>query len=103
MGDQVVFEARELRAWDPTTREVKQWGFNSWAGISEAVIVKEGDQKWVERVRGVGLDGVEFSSKTVTSFTGKDALTLLVTDQKVGDDTPGDFKIKLERKKPSKE
>ncbi|MHC4180835.1 MAG: hypothetical protein ACYSWU_25325 [Planctomycetota bacterium] len=101
-GDQVVFEARELRAWDPSTREVKQWGFNAWAGISEAVIVKEGDKKWVERTRGIVTDGTEYSAKTVATFTGEDALTILVTDQKVGDDTPGDIKIELKRKKPAK-
>lgn len=103
IGDQMVFEARELRAWDPSTREVKQWSFTSWAGITESVIVKEGDQKWVERARGIGPDGAELSSKTVATFTGEDALTILVTDQKVGDDTPGDIKIELKRKKPSKE
>ena len=103
IGDQVVFEARELRAWDPSTREVKQWGFNSWAGISEATIVKDGDKKWVERARGIGPDGIELSSKTVATFSGEDALTILVTDQKVGDDTPGDIKIELKRKKSAKE
>lgn len=101
-GGQVVYESRALRAWDPSTREIKQWSFNSWAGMSEAVVAKEGDKKWVERARGIGQDGTEYSSKTVVTLTGEDALTILITGQKVGDDTQGDIKIEHKRKKPAK-
>ncbi len=102
-GGQVIFEARALRAWDPSAQEVKQWSFNSWAGMSESVLAKRGEGSWVEQAKGIGMPGTEYSAKIALTFTGENAMKVVMTDQKVGDETPGDIQIELERKTPSKQ
>jgi hypothetical protein len=93
----VVFENRALRGWDPSANQVKEWGFNSWGGVGEAVVTTEGDQKRAYSFKGVGADGQKVTSKAVVTIEDDDTYTTLTTDQVIGGQPMGDIRAEYKR------
>jgi hypothetical protein len=74
--------------WDPLTRKLKSWSFDSDGGHGEATWVKNGDS-WVGQATGVLSDGRQSSATTVITFDGKDSFTRKVLAGRVqGEPTP---------------
>jgi len=68
----VVLRGSQRIGWDPLTRKLKSWGFDSDGGIDEATWTNEGDS-WVGQSTGVLPDGRQSSSTTVITYDGKDS------------------------------
>jgi uncharacterized protein (TIGR02246 family) len=70
----VVFQGQQRVGWDPLTRKLKSWSFDSDGGYGEATWVKDGDT-WVGQATAVLPDGRQTSGTTVLTFDGRDTLT----------------------------
>ena len=69
----VVFEGQQRVGWDPLTRKLKSWSFDSDGGYGEATWVKDGNA-WVGQATAVLPDGRQTSGTTVLTFDGRDTL-----------------------------
>jgi uncharacterized protein (TIGR02246 family) len=69
----VVFEGQQRVGWDPLTRKLKSWSFDSNGGYGEATWVKDG-KSWVGQATAVLPDGRQSSGTTILTFDGRDTL-----------------------------
>ena len=73
IGNRVAVNGSTRIGWDPLSKQVKSWTFDSQGGYSEALWTQVGDE-WILKSRGVSSDG-EVSS--ATNIIGKvDAATM---------------------------
>lgn len=70
--------ATEWVAWDPASKAIRSWSFESDGGFSESQWKQEGG-KWTVSTRGTLRDGRTISESQVLS-AGDDALTVATTD-----------------------
>ena len=84
----VVLRGSQRIGWDPLTRKLKSWSFDSDGGYDEATWTKDGDS-WVGQATGVLPDGRQSSATTVITFDGKDSYARQVLAGRVqGEPTP---------------
>src|SRR6185312_4518580 len=57
--------------WDPLTKQLKSWVFDSRGGYGEGLWMRQGDQ-WVIKARGVRADGRVATATQVLTFVNKD-------------------------------
>jgi hypothetical protein len=69
----VVFSGTQRIGWDPLTRTIKSWVFDTDGGHGEGVWTKVGD-RWIVRGEGVLANGQRTTSTNEYSRDGKDAV-----------------------------
>jgi uncharacterized protein (TIGR02246 family) len=87
--------------WNPTTRQITSWNFDSEGGIGTGLWTRRGEI-WAVESRGVLADGQSTSSSITYTRRGEDAMTLESTNSSVGDVKVPDLKIQLGKKSSSK-
>ncbi|MEX2113655.1 MAG: nuclear transport factor 2 family protein [Pirellulales bacterium] len=77
-GDALVYQGSQRVGWDPLTRKLKAWTFDSDGGYGEGTWTKDGEN-WVVRSSGVLPDGQQMLTTTVITPDGPDHFKLTTT------------------------
>jgi uncharacterized protein (TIGR02246 family) len=85
--------------WDPLTKRIKSWQFDTEGGHGESVWAFAGDH-WVVKATGVRRDGVASSATNVITPTSKDSYTWRSTDHVVGSELVPPTEVKVVRRAP---
>jgi uncharacterized protein (TIGR02246 family) len=86
--------------WDPLTRQVKSWVFDSRGGYGEGLWTRGGNQ-WVIKATGVRPDGRVATATQVLTYVNKDSLRWKSIDRTLGTDISQDIdEIVMVRKPP---
>ncbi|HUE13749.1 MAG TPA: SgcJ/EcaC family oxidoreductase [Planctomycetaceae bacterium] len=85
--------------WDPLTRQIKSWVFDSEGGYGESLWTQEGNH-WRAKATGVRPDGTTSSATNILTPTGKDSYIWRSTDRIVGGEKMPPIEVKVVRKPP---
>jgi uncharacterized protein (TIGR02246 family) len=85
--------------WDPLTKQIKAWLFDSEGGYGESYWTRDGE-RWVAKATAVRRDGTTASMTNVFTPTGKDSYTWRSTDRIVGGEVLPPQEVKVTRKPP---
>ena len=86
--------------WDPLTKQLKSWVFDSEGGYGEALWTREGNT-WVVKATGVLADGKIATATHMITLEGKDLVRWRSTDRTLGNKPEADVEeIVLVRKPP---
>ncbi len=86
--------------WDPLTKQIKSWVFDSRGGYGEGLWTHASDQ-WVVKATGVRPDGRTASATQVLTYVNKDKLRWKSIDRTLGDEiVPEIEEIVMVRKPP---
>jgi len=86
--------------WDPLTRSVRSWIFDSEGGFGEGVWTRV-DDSWVIKSSGVRNDGTAVLATSVIVPAGNDGYVWRVHDRLVGNEILPSVEVKVIRKPPS--
>jgi uncharacterized protein (TIGR02246 family) len=100
-GGNVVFRGAQRIGWDPLTKRVKSWVFDTHGGFGEGTWNKSG-ASWVVQASGVLGDGQPTNATNVYTPEGKDAFQWKTIGSVVGGVPGPELDIKLERKRSEK-
>jgi uncharacterized protein (TIGR02246 family) len=85
--------------WDPLTKRIKSWVFDSEGGYGETVWTRDGN-RWIGKATGVRSDGATASATNIIIPTGRDSYLWHSADRIVGDDVEAPVEVKVVRKPP---
>jgi len=85
--------------WDPLTKQIKSWLFDSDGGYGESFWTRDRD-RWVVKATAVRRDGTTASMTNIYTPTGKDSYTWQTTDRVVAGEVLPPVEIKVVRKPP---
>jgi len=85
--------------WDPLTKRIKSWQFDTEGGHGESVWIFNGDH-WVVKATGVRRDGITSSATNLIAPTSKDSYTWRSTDHVVGTEIVPPTEVKIVRRPP---
>jgi uncharacterized protein (TIGR02246 family) len=85
--------------WDPVTKHIRSWVFDSEGGFGESVWTRDGDA-WIIKATGVRPDGSIASATNALVPTGTDGYIFRSTDRLVGDERQPSQEVKVVRKPP---
>jgi uncharacterized protein (TIGR02246 family) len=85
--------------WDPVTKAVHSWVFDSEGGYGESVWTRDGDS-WIIKATGVRPDGTTASATNSLTPAGKDGYIWRSTDRIQGDEVQAPTEVKVVRKPP---
>ena len=85
--------------WDPVTKRIRSWVFDSEGGFGESVWARDGDG-WIIKATGVRQDGKTASATNVLIPAGKDGYVLRSRDRVVDDEVSSPTEFKVVRKPP---
>jgi uncharacterized protein (TIGR02246 family) len=89
--------------WDPLTKQLKSWVFDSSGGYGDALWMRQGNQ-WVVKATGVRPDGRVATATQVLTYVTKDSLRWKSIDRTLGSDISQDIdEIGMVRKPPRPE
>ncbi|HKI17161.1 MAG TPA: SgcJ/EcaC family oxidoreductase [Isosphaeraceae bacterium] len=71
--------------WDPLTKQIKSWVFDSRGGYGEGLWMRSGNQ-WVIKASGVRPDGRTATATQVLTFVDKDKMRWKSIDRTLGDE-----------------
>ena len=80
--DVVLHAGTEVIGWDPRTRRIRSWVFDSSGGFGENVWLQEG-HRWLMQYSGSLGDGSEVSATYILSVVDPDTFTLQPKDRTV--------------------
>jgi hypothetical protein len=85
--------------WDPVTKAIHSWVFDSEGGYGESVWTRD-DEGWIIKATGVRPDGTTASATNSLTPTGKDGYIWRSTDRIHGDEVQPPTEVKVVRKPP---
>ncbi len=85
--------------WDPLTRQIKSWVFDSEGGHAEGYWGRMGD-RWVIKVSGVRPDGVAATATNTYAPTGRDRIQWTSVDRIIGGEGEPDLRVTIVRTPP---
>ena len=88
--------------WDPLTKRIKSWVFDSEGGYGETVWARD-DDRWVGKATGVRSDGSTASATNTITPLSRDSYLWQSTDRIVGDEVESPTEIRVVRKPPKPE
>ncbi len=86
--------------WDPLSKRVRSWVFDSEGGFAEGVWARDGEV-WIVKSTGVRPDGKPASATNRFARFGKDAYLWQSTDRVIGDAVQPPIEVKVVRKPPA--
>ena len=96
-----VFSGAQRIGWDPLTKKIKSWVFDTNGGHGEGVWTKSGNS-WVVQASGVLADGQQTTSTNVYTPDGKDHFTWKSNGAQIGDQPGPELNIELTRRPAAK-
>lgn len=98
-GGEVVLKGTQRIGWDPQTKQVRSWTFDSAGGFGEAFWTQDGDT-WVVQARGVLADGGSASAtRTLIRATPERVIWSATNRVSDGEALP-DLAVTMVRKPP---
>ena len=85
--------------WDPLTKQVKSWLFDSEGGYGESYWTHDGDH-WIVKATAVRKDGTTGSMTNIYTPKGKDSYVWRTTDRIIGGDVLPPVEVRVVRKPP---
>jgi len=86
--------------WDPLTKQIKSWVFDSRGGYGEGLWMRSGNQ-WVIKASGVRPDGRTATATQVLTFVDKDTMRWKSIDRTLGEEVVQEIdEIAMVRKPP---
>jgi hypothetical protein len=86
--------------WDPLTKQIRCWVFDSQGGFAEGAWTREGN-RWIVKMSGVTREGKPASSTNITTMSSKDRMTWQSRDRLIGGDRMPDVEeLPIVRKPP---
>ena len=85
--------------WDPITKSIHSWVFDSEGGYGESVWTRDGDG-WIIKATGVRPDGTTASATNSLTPAGHDGYVWRSTDRIAGDERQPPTEVKVVRKPP---
>jgi uncharacterized protein (TIGR02246 family) len=85
--------------WDPLTKHIHSWVFDSEGGYGESVWTRDGDA-WIIKATGVRPDGTTASATNLLMQNGADGYVFRSADRIVGDERQEPTEVKVVRKPP---
>jgi uncharacterized protein (TIGR02246 family) len=83
--DRIQLSGMQIVGWDPTTKRIRSWVFDSDGGFGEGTWSKKGSAWHVQTV-GTRADGLKASSVNIIKFVNNDQFTWQIVNGQVGDD-----------------
>jgi uncharacterized protein (TIGR02246 family) len=100
VGGRPAMTGTQRIGWDPSTKKLHSWLFDSEGGFAEGVWTQNGNQ-WIVKMTGTRRDGSVASATNVTTRVTKDRMTWQSRDRVVGDEVhPNIDEIVIVRKPP---
>jgi uncharacterized protein (TIGR02246 family) len=100
VGGRPAMTGSQRISWDPSTKKLHSWVFDSEGGFAEGVWTRNGNQ-WIVKMTGTRRDGSVASATNVTTRVAKDRMTWQSHDRVVGDEVlPNIEEIVIVRKPP---
>jgi hypothetical protein len=100
VGGRPAMTGTQRIGWDPSTKKLHSWVFDSQGGAAEGVWTRDGN-RWIVKMTGVTHDGKAASSTNITTMVTKDRTTWQSRDRVVGDETrPNIEEIPIVRQPP---
>ena len=97
-GGRPVMSIAQRIGWDPSTRQVRSWEFDSAGGFGEGRWSRAGD-RWTIKHSGIQADGTASSATNIMTKQGPDAGRWVSTDRVVGGgslpDSEGDVLVRV--------
>jgi uncharacterized protein (TIGR02246 family) len=85
--------------WDPLTKHIHSWVFDSEGGYGESVWTRDGDA-WIIKATGVQPDGTTASATNLLAQSGPDGYVYRSVDRVVGNERQPNMEVKVVRKPP---
>ena len=90
VNDQKALTGTQRIGWDPLSKQIKSWVFDSEGGQGES-LWSELDDRWVVKVKGVRLDGKVVTATNSIQPLGKDRFRFESADRIVGEEPRPNF------------
>jgi uncharacterized protein (TIGR02246 family) len=97
--DQKVLHGSQRIGWDPLSKQIKSWVFDSEGGHGES-LWNWVDDSWDIRLQAVRLDGKVVTATNRITRTGDDRMAFQSTDRIVGEDMLPNFAVTIVRRPP---
>jgi uncharacterized protein (TIGR02246 family) len=95
----VVLKGTQRIGWDPQTKQIRSWTFDSAGGFGEAVWTTVED-RWVCKAKAVTPDGTSASATRTLERAAQDRVIWTATDRLAGDEQLPDLAVTMVRKPP---
>ncbi len=100
IGGQPAMTGTQRIRWDPCSKRLRSWVFDSEGGFGEGVWARDGNQ-WIVKRTGVTRDGETASKTTIITRVSRNRMTYQSRDRIVGRERLPDIKeIPIVRKPP---
>jgi uncharacterized protein (TIGR02246 family) len=100
-GD-VTMSGSQRIGWDPRTKQVRAWIFDTSGGFGEATWTQTEDG-WVVKASGISPDGIPSSATRKFQLLDNDHVIVRTTDRLAGDEQLEDFDVTMVRRPPGAE
>lgn len=100
-GGNPVMTGSQRIGWDPMTKQIRSWVFDSMGGFAEGVWTRDGNQ-CIQKMTGVTGDGKFASATNIVTLVSKDRLTWQSRDRLVGGEKMPDIEAVPVVRKPPK-
>ena len=99
----VLHGGTEIIGWDPRTRRIRSWVFDSNGGFGENVWIRDGN-RWLVKSTGTLADGSETSSTSVIALIDPNTVTIESKDRTANGQRQRDVpQTTIKRQLPAKE
>jgi uncharacterized protein (TIGR02246 family) len=85
IGGKPAMTGSQRIGWDPLTKQIRSWVFDSDGGFTEGAWTREG-KRWIVKMIGVTRDGKPASSTNTYTMVSKDRMTWQSRDRLIGGD-----------------
>jgi uncharacterized protein (TIGR02246 family) len=99
-GGDVVLKGSQRIGWDPQSKQIRAWTFDSKGGFGESTWT-ELEDGWLIKSRGVSASGESASVTRNLTRTAEDRVIWLATDRILGDERLPDLEVTMVRKPPA--
>lgn len=100
VSGQKVLTGTQRIGWDPLSKQIKSWIFDSEGGYGES-LWSNVDDSWIIEVKGVRSDGKVVTATNQIEQLGKDRFRFESADRIVGEERMPNFKAIVVRKAPA--
>jgi uncharacterized protein (TIGR02246 family) len=85
IGGNPAMTGSQRIGWDPLTKQIRSWVFDSQGGFAEGAWTREG-KRWIVKMIGVTREGKPASSTNTFTMVSKDRMTWQSRDRLIGGD-----------------
>ena len=100
MAGRAAMEVTQRIGWDPLSKRIRSWVFDSEGGFGDGVWARDGDA-WIIKATFVPSHGRAASATNTIVPVGKDSYVWRSTDRVVGDEVHEPLEVTVVRKPPA--